>query len=154
MLRTTAHEQLRRTNPAKGYVAGRRNASTVAVTSDLGARPDKARLLHPPLWDLSFQTFAGRRYAWPVLPPGGRGPHLIFQADFDNRLESHRNPAIHPKFEFQDGLLGGRLTTSRSMARPRPRPGGSTASTVSGQATAASASLRTSRFRRKSMERL
>jgi hypothetical protein len=58
MLRTTAHEQLRRTNPAKGYVAGRCNASTVAVTSDLGARPDKARLLHPPLWDLSFQTFA------------------------------------------------------------------------------------------------
>jgi hypothetical protein len=52
MLRTTAHEQLRRTNPAKGYVAGRCNASTVAVTSDLGARPDKARLLHPPLWDL------------------------------------------------------------------------------------------------------
>jgi hypothetical protein len=50
MLRTTAHQQLRRTNPAKGYVAGRCNASTVVVTSDLGARPDKARLLHPPLW--------------------------------------------------------------------------------------------------------
>ena len=104
MLRTTAHEQLRRTNPAKGYVAGRCNVSTVAVTSDLGARPDKARLLHPPLWDLSFQTFAGRRDPSPMPPPGGRGPHLIFQADFDNRLESHRNPAIHPKFEFQDGL--------------------------------------------------
>jgi hypothetical protein len=39
-----------------------------------------------------------------MLPPGGRSPHLIFQADFDDRLESHRNPAIHPKFEFQDGL--------------------------------------------------
>ena len=104
MLRTTAHEQLRRTNPAKGYVAGRCNASTVAVTSDLGARRDKARLLHPPLWDLSFQTFADRRDASPMLPPVGRGPHLIFQADIDNRLESHRNPAIHPKFEFQDGL--------------------------------------------------
>jgi hypothetical protein len=50
MLRTTAHQQLRRTNPAKGYVAGRCNASTVAVASDLGARPDKARLLPPPLW--------------------------------------------------------------------------------------------------------
>ena len=24
---------------------------------------------------------------------------------FDNRLESHLNPAIHPKIEFQDGLL-------------------------------------------------
>ena len=107
MLRTTAHEQLRRTNPAKGYVAGRCNASTVAATSDLGARPDEARLLHPPLWDLSFQTFADRRDASPMPPPGGRGPHLIFQADFDNRLESHRNPAIHPKFEFQDGLSGG-----------------------------------------------
>jgi hypothetical protein len=45
MLRTTAHQQqLRRMDPAKGYVAGICNASTVAVTSDLGARPDKARL--------------------------------------------------------------------------------------------------------------
>ena len=103
MLRTTAHEQLRRTNPAKGYVAGRCNASTVQVTSDLGARPDKARLLHPPLWDLSFQTFADRRDAAPMPPQGVRSPHLIFQADFNNRLESRRNLAIHPKFEFQDG---------------------------------------------------
>jgi hypothetical protein len=100
----TAHQQLRRANPAKGYVAGRCNASTVAVTSDLGARPDKARLLHPPLWDLSFQSFTDRRDASPMPPPGGRGPHPILQTNFDNRLESHRNPAIHPKFEFQDGL--------------------------------------------------
>jgi hypothetical protein len=68
----TAHQQPRRTSRAKGYVAGRCNASTVAVTSDLGARPDKARLLHPPLWGLSFQIFAGRRDASPMLPPGGR----------------------------------------------------------------------------------
>jgi hypothetical protein len=98
----TAHQQqLRRTNPAKGYAAGGFNASTVAVTSDLGAGPDKARLLHPPLRDVSFQTFAGRRAASPMPPPGGRGPNPIFQPDFDNRLESHRNPAIHPKFEFR-----------------------------------------------------
>ena len=70
---TTAHEQLRRTNPAKGYVAGSCNASMVAVTSDLGARPDKARRLRPPLWERSFQTFAGQRDALPMLPPGGRG---------------------------------------------------------------------------------
>jgi hypothetical protein len=55
MLRTTAHQQLRRTNPAKGYVAGSCNASMVAVTSDLGARSDEAGLLHPPLWDLFVQ---------------------------------------------------------------------------------------------------
>jgi hypothetical protein len=92
MLMTTAHEHLRRTKPAKGYVAGRCDASTLTVASDPGARPDKARLLHPPLWDLSFQTFSDRRDASPMPPPGGQGPHLIFQADFDNRSESHRNP--------------------------------------------------------------
>jgi hypothetical protein len=104
MLRTTARQQLRRTNSAKGYVAGRCYASAVAVTSVLGARPDKARRLHPPLWDRSFQTFAGRRDALPMLPPGGRGPHFILQAGFDNCLESHRYPAIHPRFEFKDVL--------------------------------------------------
>jgi AraC-like DNA-binding protein len=52
-----------------------------------------------------------------MLPPGSRGPHLIFQADFDNRLESHRNPAIHPKFEFQDGLLAPRFSMHGDPAR-------------------------------------
>src|SRR5208282_1729749 len=31
-----------------------------------------------------------------MLPPGGRGPHQALQTGFDNRLESHLNPAIHP----------------------------------------------------------
>ncbi|MGF1611978.1 MAG: hypothetical protein ACFCUQ_21450, partial [Kiloniellales bacterium] len=38
------------------------------------------------------------------LPPGGRRPHEALQTGFDNRLESHLNPAIHPKAEFQDSL--------------------------------------------------
>jgi hypothetical protein len=47
MLRTTAHEQLRRTNPAKGYVAG----SDPDVLHYLSHKPGESRLAHwpPPL---------------------------------------------------------------------------------------------------------
>jgi hypothetical protein len=31
-----------------------------------------------------------------MLPPGGRVPHQALQTGFDNRLESHLSPAIHP----------------------------------------------------------
>jgi hypothetical protein len=31
-----------------------------------------------------------------MLPPGGHGPHGALQTGFDNRLESHLGPAIHP----------------------------------------------------------
>jgi hypothetical protein len=41
MLRTTARQQLRRTNSAKGYVAARCYASAVAVTSVLGLDPTR-----------------------------------------------------------------------------------------------------------------
>jgi hypothetical protein len=40
-----------------------------------------------------------------MLPPGGRRPHDGLQAGFDNRLESHLNPTIHPTAVFQDSLL-------------------------------------------------
>lgn len=41
-----------------------------------------------------------------MLATGGRRPHPHLQTGFDNRLESHLNPTIHPKTQFQDGLLG------------------------------------------------
>jgi len=39
-----------------------------------------------------------------MLPPGGWCPHEALQTGFDNCLESHLNPAIHPKTQFQDSL--------------------------------------------------
>jgi hypothetical protein len=39
-----------------------------------------------------------------MLPPGGRCPHEALQTGFDNRLESHLNPAIHHFLAFQDSL--------------------------------------------------
>ncbi|WP_420406463.1 hypothetical protein [Nisaea sp.] len=47
-----------------------------------------------------------------MLPPGGRRPHEALQTGFDNRLESHLNPVIHPKTEFQDSLLAASVTFS------------------------------------------
>jgi hypothetical protein len=42
------------------------------------------------------------------VPPGGRGPHEKLQTGFDNRLESHPNPAIHPKGSVHDQLAFGK----------------------------------------------